>query len=187
MSGLTIGIIVGSVILVLVLSFVLTYNSLTRAKNSVEKSFADIDVILKKRYDLIPNLVNSVKGYMKHEKETLTNLTDLRASAIQSNTIDEKVKFNNELTSKLRSFIAITENYPNLKADSSFLSLHQSLRDIENELASFRISYNNAVTTLNTKIETFPNNILAKIFKFKKAELFVIVDEKERENIKIEF
>ena len=187
MSGLTIGIIVGVVILVLVLSIVLTYNSLTRSKNAVEKSFADIDVILKKRYDLIPNLVNSVKGYMKHEKETLTNLTNLRASAIESKTINEKVKINNQISSGLRSFLAITENYPNLKADSSFLSLHQSLRDVENELSSFRISYNDAVTTLNTKIEAFPSNLLAKMFNFKKAELFVIVDPKERENVKVKF
>ena len=92
MSGLTIGIIIGVVLLVAVLAVVFTFNSLTKAKNHVEQSFANIDVILKKRYDLIPNLVNSVKGYMKHEKETLTNLTELRASAIQSNTINEKVK-----------------------------------------------------------------------------------------------
>lgn len=187
MSMLTIGIIAGAILLLVVICAVFTYNSLVKSRNKVEKSFADVDVILKKRYDLIPNLVNSVKGYMKHEKETLTQVTNLRTSALQAKTTDEKVKINNEITSTLGNIVAVAENYPNLKADTSFLSLHQSLRDIENELSGFRLSYNECVTNLNTKIQTFPNNMFAKMFGFKKAELFVIVDPKERENVKVEF
>ncbi len=184
---LVIGIIIAAVVLLLIVSCVLTYNSLVKSRNNVEKSFADIDIILKERYDLIPNLVNTVKGYAKHESETLNKVIDLRAEAIKSNNVNEKVKINNELTSSLGNLIAIAENYPNLKADTSFLSLQQSLKDIESKLASFRLSYNENVTHYNNKTETFPNSILAKMFKFKQAELFVITNQVERENVKVEF
>lgn len=187
MSMLVIGIIIAVVVAILVISCVTTYNSLVKSKNNVEKAFADIDVVLKKRYDLIPNLVNTVKGYAKHESETLTKVINLRSAAIESNNVNDKVKINNEITSSLGNIIAIAENYPNLKADSNFLSLQQSLGDIEKELSSFRLSYNEYVTILNNKIETFPNNILAKMFKFKQAEFFEITNEVERENVKVEF
>ena len=182
-----VGIIIAIIVLIMIVSCVLTYNSLVKSRNYVEKSFADIDVVLKERYDLIPNLVNTVKGYAKHESETLNKVIDLRAQAIKSNNVNEKVKINNEITSSLGNLIAIAENYPNLKADTSFLSLQQSLKDIESKLAGFRITYNNTVTNFNNKIQTFPNNIFASMFKFKQAELFVITNQVERETVKVEF
>ena len=187
MSGLVIGIIIAVAVLVIIISCVATYNSLVKSKNNVEKAFADIDVVLKKRYDLIPNLVNTVKGYAKHEQETFTKVINLRAEAIKSHNVNEKVKLNNEITSSLGSLVAIAENYPNLKADSNFLSLQQSLSNIEDQLSSMRFSYNATVTTYNNKTETFPNSIIAKMFKFKQAELFVISNKVERENVKVEF
>lgn len=185
--GLYIGIGVGVVLFLLIASFVLTYNSLVKSRNKVEQAFADIDVILKKRYDLIPNLVNTVKGYAKHEKETLTDLTTLRTTALNSKDIDEVVDANNKISSSVNTILAVAENYPNLKTSSNFLSLQNSLSEIENELSSFRVSYNNYVTNYNTKIQQFPKNILAKIFSFKQHNLFAIVNEIERENVKVEF
>ena len=187
MSMLVVGIIIAAIIVIGVISCVVTYNSMVKSRNNVEKAFADIDIVLKQRYDLIPNLVNTVKGYAKHENETLTSVINLRSAAISSNDVNEKVKINNEITSTIGKIIAISENYPNLKADTSFLSLQESLKEIENKIAGSRTSYNKIVTDYNNKIETFPNSILAKMFKFNKSELFEITNQVERENVKVEF
>lgn len=183
--GLYIGI--GIVLVALIILSVIAYNSLIKSRNMVEQAFADIDVILKKRYDLIPNLVNTVKGYAKHEKDTLNNLTSLRSTAINSKNIDEVVDANNKISSSMHTLLAVAENYPDLKASSNFLSLQNSLTEIENELSTFRTSYNNLVTNYNSKIQMFPRNILAKIFGFRQHNLFVITNEIERENVKVEF
>ena len=182
--GLYIGIGVAAVLIVL---GIFSYNSLVKSRNKVEKAFADIDVILKKRYDLIPNLVNTVKGYAKHEKETLNGLTSLRSTAIGSKNMDEVVDVNNKITSSVKTLLAVAENYPDLKASSNFLSLQTSLTEIENQLSSFRTEYNKVVTKYNTKIQQFPRSVLAKMFGFKPHNLFVIVDEVERQNVKVEF
>lgn len=187
MNGVTIAIIVGCIILVAVLGIVFTYNSLVRARNNVDKAFADIDVFLKKRYDLIPNLVNTVKGYTKHEHEVFTQITDLRGQAINTNNMNQKIDTDNKISASIRNMIALAENYPTLKADKNFLALQNSLSDIEREISAVRVVYNDAATTYNTKLETFPNNMLASIAKFKKASLFEIVNEVERENVKVEF
>lgn len=175
------------VILIVALSVVMLYNSLVAKKNTTKQSFADIDVMLKKRYDLIPNLVNTVKGYASHEKETLSRVVELRKTAMGASTMNDKVKADNDISASIGSVLALSENYPDLKANENFLSLQQSLNDIERELATARLKYNHSATAYNTQMETFPGNVIAKIFKFEKCELFVIANPVERENIKVEF
>lgn len=183
-----IGLILIIVLVVLIaVACVLLYNSMVKVKNKVDQAFADIDTVLKKRYDLVPNLVNTVKGYAKHEKETLTQTVELRNSAMSAKSSNEKIDANNKLASSITSIIALAENYPDLKADTNFLSLQNSLQDIENELATLRRSYNDTATAFNSKLETFPNNIICALFGFKKSSLFEITNEKERENVKVEF
>lgn len=187
MVGLIIGSVIGGLLLLLILTFILVYNSLTKAKNNSEKAFADIDVMLKKRYDLVPNLVNTVKGYAKHEKSLFTETVELRNTAMTSASTSEKVDINNKLSSNIGKVVALAENYPKLQADSNFLSLQQSLTQIEESIATVRTNFNDKTNIYNTKLDVFPNNLIAKIFKFNKISLFEIVDKKERENIKIEF
>jgi LemA protein len=160
---------------------------MVRAKNSVEQAFADIDVVLKKRFDLIPNLVNTVKGYAKHEKETFTEVVEARNLAQNAKTTNEKVVAENKLNGALKNIWALEERYPDLKANKNFLSLQESLTKMESEIAAQRKQYNSIVTNFNSSIQVFPSNILASIFKFSKFELFKIVDAKERENVKVEF
>ena len=187
MSGILIGVIIGVVVLIVVLSIIGTYNSMIKARNNVEEAFSNIDVYLKKRYDLIPNLVNTVKGYAKHENETFNQITTLRGEAVNTHNMNQAVETNNKISASLRNMLALAENYPNLKADKNFLSLQNSLSEIESQISSVRTSYNNFATVYNTKLETFPNNIVATMFKFKKSSLFVVADPKERENVKVEF
>lgn len=187
MSGIIIGIIIVIVVLVLVVSIVATYNSMVKARNNVEKAFADIDVYLKKRYDLIPNLVNTVKGYAKHENETFNQITELRGQAVNTHNMNQAVETNNKISASLRNMLALAENYPSLKADKNFLSLQNSLSGIESQIAGVRTNYNHFATIYNTKLETFPNNMVASIFKFKKSTLFAVSDPKERENVIVEF
>ena len=186
-TGLIVTIIVAVIVLILLGFTLVVYNSLVRARNNVKTAFADVDVVLKKRYDLIPNIVNTVKGYTKHEQETLTEVVKLRNSAMESNDINEKVQLNNKLSASLKNLMALRENYPDLKADSSFLSLQKSLVKVEDELSVVRTTYNSVVNTNNTKLDVFPNNMIGNLFGFKHFELFTIVDPKERENVKAEF
>ena len=187
MSGLLIGVIVAAIVLLIVLSIVGTYNGMVKERNKVEQAFADIDVFLKKRYDLIPNLVNTVKGYAKHENETFNQITELRGQAVNTHDMNQSVETNNKISASLRTMLALAENYPSLKADKNFLSLQSSLSEIENEIARVRTNYNHYANIYNTKLETFPNNLFASIFKFKKSNLFTVADPKERENVKVEF
>ena len=187
MSGILIGCIVGGIVLLFLIAAIVIHNSMVRARNKVQQAFADIDVFLKKRYDLIPNLVNTVKGYAKHEKETFNQITSLRGEAVNTNNMNQAVETNNKISASLRNMLALAENYPSLKADKNFLALQNSLSDIEREIASVRVSYNNFATIYNTKLETFPNNLFALIFGFKKSTLFTVADKKERENVKVEF
>lgn len=187
MAGWIIGIVVAIIVIGLVAAIVSNYNNMIRARNEVNESFANIDVALKKRYDLIPNLVNTVKGYAKHEKETLTQVIDSRNLAQKAETINEKVAAENQVNTCLRKVWALEERYPDLKADKNFLSLQESLSKMETEIASYRQKYNGIATDFNTRIQVFPSNILASMFKFSKYELFKIVDEKERENVIVEF
>lgn len=187
MSGILIGCIVGAIVLIFIVAAIVIHNGMVKARNDVQQAFADIDVFLKKRYDLIPNLVNTVKGYAKHEKETFNQITELRGQAVNTNNMNQAIETNNKISASLRNMLALAENYPSLKADKNFLALQNSLSDIEREIASVRVSYNNYATIYNTKLETFPNNLFALIFGFKKSNLFAITDKKERENVKVEF
>lgn len=182
-----VGCVIGAIVLLAILGMVLVYNSLVRRKNEVQRNFADVDTVLKKRYDLIPNLVNTVKGYAKHESELLTEVVGLRNSVQTKQTLNEKVDAYNKLEGSMHKIFALAENYPQLQANENFLSLQHTLTDVENEISGARSAYNQAVTALNLKIESFPSNIVAKMFKFQKGVLFEVTTQQERENVKVEF
>lgn len=162
------------------------YNTFVKLRNQTDEAFSTMDVYLKKRYDLIPNLVEVVKQYASHERETLEKVVSARNMAMGAQNIDEKAQNENMLSGTLKTLFAVSENYPDLKADSSFLNLQNQLTGIENEISQARKYYNGAVRMLNTKIEMFPSNIVAGIGGFKKYPFFT-VDEAERENVKVQF
>jgi len=169
----------------IVLLFILAYNKLVSLRNQTENAWSQIDVQLKRRYDLIPNLVESVKGYMKHEKETLTKLTELRSKLISGN-MNEKAKANNQFSDALKSIFAVAENYPKLKANTNFLNLQEELSATENKISYSRQFYNDAVYGLNTAIDSFPTNIISGMFNFSKKEYFG-VNENEKKPVKVNF
>lgn len=171
----TIIIIVAAVILVIWL--VSIYNNLVKLRNNRENAFANIDVQLKQRYDLVPQLVATVKGYAAHEKETLQRVTDARAAAMGAATINDKIQADNMLTSALAGLKVSLEAYPDLKANQNFLQLQGEISDIENKLAAVRRFFNSATRELNNAIETFPSNIFAKMFGFTRQPMFEIPQE----------
>jgi LemA protein len=179
--------ILGFLIIMLVIWFIATYNRFVSLKNGIDEAFSTMDVYLKKRYDLIPNLVSTVKGYAKHEKETLEKVITARNMAMSSKNVEEKVANENALTGTLKTLFALSESYPELKADKNFIDLQNSLKSIENEIASSRKYYNGVVKMYNTKREKFPSNIISNLFKFEKRSLFEIENKSERENVKVEF
>ncbi|GAB4190741.1 MAG: LemA family protein [Calditrichia bacterium] len=172
-----------AIIVVLLIIPVLIYNSLISKRNNVDNAFASIDAFLKKRYDLIPNLVNTVKTYMQHEKETLTKITELRAKALNA-TPDEQAEIDKQMTGLMKGIMVAVENYPELKANENFIQLQQSLNNIEEQIAAARRAYNAAVTEFNTSIQVFPNSIIAGITGFKPRTLFEIPPE-ERGNVDV--
>jgi LemA protein len=174
------------VVAVVVLLIIGLYNALIRLKNQVKNAFAQIDVQLKRRNDLIPNLVETVKGYMKHEKGVLENVTKARAAIMSAGTLEGKAKASNQLSETLKSLFAVAENYPTLKANENFLQLQEELSGTESKIAYARQFYNDIVMRFNTKIELFPNNIFAGMLNFKKEASFEATVE-ERKNVKVEF
>jgi LemA protein len=183
MSPLTIAGIVAGVI---VLFVIFLYNGLVRTRNQVKNSFAQIDVQLKRRNDLIPNLVETVKGYMKHEKTLLENITKARAAMANASSTGEKAKANNMLSETLKSLFAVSENYPDLKANQNFMQLQEEISGTESKIAYARQHYNDMVMRLNTSIESFPNSLLAGMFGFKQEQAFEAAAE-ERKNVKVSF
>ncbi len=173
--------------LVLVAFVIYLYNSLISMKNRVKNSWAQIDVQLKRRYDLIPNLIESVKGYMKHERGTLTDLTSARASMAKAQTVGEKAKADNMLSGALKSLFAVAEGYPDLKAGQNFMMLQEELSGTESKIAYARQFYNDVVMEYNIKIQVFPNNLLAGMLGFKAEDLFEVKDAKQRNVVKVEF
>lgn len=172
-------ILIGIVVIV-ILYFIAIYNSLVSLKTRTEEAWSDITVQLKRRYDLIPNLVNAVKAYAKHEKELFEKVTEARAAAIGARDIKEQEQAENALSQTLKSIFAVAENYPNLKANENFLSLQEDLTDTENKIEAARRFYNANVRDLNIKIQTFPSRVIANIFKFQTKELFdVEISQKE--------
>ncbi|MFW6220368.1 MAG: LemA family protein [Nanoarchaeota archaeon] len=170
----------------LLLFIILLYNGLVRLKNQVKNAWAQIDVQLKRRNDLIPNLVETVKGYMKHEKTTLENITKARSAILSAETVKEKAEASNQLSQTLKSLFAVSENYPDLKASQNFLQLQEEITGTENKISYSRQHYNDIVMLFNTKIEVFPNNIFAGILNYKQEEMFKATEE-ERKNVNVSF
>jgi LemA protein len=175
-----------AVVVVIAFWLIAVYNGLIKLKNRVDESFSDIDVQLKRRYDLIPNLVEAVKGYMKHEAGTLEKVVQARASAMNAGSMADKAKSENMLSDTLKSLFALSENYPDLKASANFLKLQDELSDTENKIQAARRFYNGQVRDFNTKIQVFPNNMISNMLGFKAYEFFG-ADEKERENVQVKF
>lgn len=180
------GIIIAIVVVLIVLFTIITYNNLIKAKNNVENSFSQIDTQLQRRFDLIPNLVETVKGISEHEKEIVEKISASRTGYMNANTSGEKLEMNNQLTSSLRSLFAIVENYPEVKANENFSKLQDELSKTEDKVMYSRQFYNDAVTIYNNKLQVFPNNIVGAIFGFKKETLFN-VDKETREVPKVQF
>jgi len=163
------------------------YNSLVKIKNRAKEAWADIDVQLKRRYNLIPNLMETVKGYASHEKGVFEKVTQARAQAMGARNVEEKAKAENMLSNTLKSLFAVSENYPDLKASQNFLELQRELRDTEDKIQAARRFYNTNVRDLNIKRESFPSSIIAKIFNFKKMDLFELQETNQREVPKVNF
>lgn len=175
-------------IIVLIAIFIISiYNELVRSKLKTQNAWSQIDVQLQRRFDLIPNLVDTVKGYMKHEEETLTKVTQLRSSWATANTIAEKAELDNQLTSTLKTIMSISENYPELKANQNFSELQEEIRNTENKVSYSRQFYNDSVTMYNTKLEVFPSNFVGSVFNFTAQELFKAESDEIRKNVKVDF
>ena len=171
----------------LVLWFIVIYNGLITFRNRTQEAWSDIDVQLKRRHDLIPNLIETVKGYASHEKGVFEKVTEARAKAISAQTPQEAGQAENMLTGALKSLFAVAENYPTLRASENFQKLQEELADTENKIQAARRFYNGNVRYFNIKQETFPSNLVAQMFAFKKAEFFEIEEEAERETPKVSF
>src|SRR5258708_8140757 len=174
------------VLAIIIVFFWVIYNSLQSAKVRVSEAFSQIDVQLKRRTDLIPNLVETVQGYAAHEKEVFENVTKARTALVSAKGIAEKATANNQLGDTLKTLFAVAENYPNLKASDNFLNLQNELSDTENKIAYARQFYNSMVMGYNTKLQTFPSVLIANNFHFQPTELFD-ADEKDREPVKVSF
>ena len=174
------------IIAVILLWLIITYNLFVRGRNRIKEAWSGIDVQLKRRHNLIPNLVATVKGYAKHEKELFENVTKARSAAMGAQGAEAKSKAENMLSQTLKSLFAVSENYPQLKASENFAKLQDELSDTENKIQAARRFYNGQVRDFNTKIQVFPNNLVADMLKFKSFEFFEI-EEGEKENVKVEF
>ena len=181
------GLAIITIIIVLVIWVIGMYNGLVISRNKVDNAWSQIDVQLQRRFDLIPNLVDSVKGYMKHEEGVLTKVTELRTSWASASTVSEKAKLDNELSGALKTIMAVSENYPDLKANQNFSELQEELRNTENKISYSRQFYNDSATMYNTKLEVIPTNIIANMFNFKPEELFKTDSEEARKNVRVDF
>ena len=174
-----------AVIVIILIAFFVSYNNFVRENNKVKEAFATMDVYLKKRWDLIPNIVETVKGYAKHEKETLEEVVNLRNSSYDKMNDSTKVDVNNKLSQGLGRLMAIAESYPELKANENFKDLSNQLSKVEDDIANARKYYNGAVRVYNNKVEMFPSNIFAGLFGYKSKAMFE-ANADERENVKVE-
>jgi len=180
--------IIVAVVLVLLIAFVIgAYNALIRLRNQVDNSWSQIDVQLKRRHDLIPNLVETAKGYMKHERGTFEAITNARSQAMGAKTVSEASKAEGVLGEALSKFMLVVENYPDLKANQNFLAVQEELTSTENKISFARQSYNDQILFFNNKIQMFPSNIIANMFNFTKRDFFEIEAPAEREVPKVSF
>ena len=175
------------IIIVLVVIIAGMYNGLVSSRNKVKNAWSQIDVQLQRRFDLIPNLIETVKGYTKHEEEVFTKVTELRTSWSNASTVHEKAELANELSGALKTIMAVSEGYPDLKANQNFSELQEELQNTENKISYSRQFYNDTVTKYNTKLEMFPTNILAGLFHFESEELFKVDSDETRKNVKVSF
>ena len=179
--------VIGFILLVFIIVLLVMYNSLVARKNQVENAWYQIDVQLKKRADLVPNLVEAVKGYMAHERGVLENVTKARTAFLKASSVQEKAQAANLLTGALKTLFAVAENYPNLKASQNFLQLQEELSGIENKIAYARQFYNDAIMQYNIALQSFPTNVVAKIFGFKPERDYFEIAEEERKAPKVSF
>lgn len=179
------------IILIIVVAIVIwlvgTFNGFVRRRNRAKEAWSDIDVQLKRRYNLIPNLINTVKGYATHEREVFEKVTEARTRAMQETGVEGKAQAENMLAGTLKTLFAVSENYPQLKASANFVELQRELTDTEDKVQASRRFYNSNVRDLNIKVESVPSNIVAKLFGIKKMELFELEETSQRENPKVEF
>ena len=178
--------IITAVIVVLILVFIMMYNRFVVLKNRIDNAWAQIDVQLKRRYDLIPNLIETVKGYAKHEKTVFTEVTAARTALMNATSLKDKAKANNQLTSTLKSLFAVAENYPTLKANENFMQLQEELSGTESKIAYARQAYNDSVLLYNNGIQMFPGSMIAGMFSFTKREFFKTEDT-EKAPVKVDF
>lgn len=178
--------IIVAIVILFVAYALIVYNSLVKLRNAVKEAFSTMDVYLKKRWDLIPNIVETVKGYAKHEQQTLEKVVELRNSAYDKNSPDEKMMANNQIAGALSKLMALSESYPDLKANQNFLDLSAQLAKIEEDIANSRKYYNAVVKNMNNKVQMFPSNIVAKLFGFQEMKMFETA-ENEKANVKVEF
>ncbi len=176
MTGL---IIVIAIVVILALIVISAYNRLVRLRNNRENAFADIDVQLRQRHDLIPQLIDAVKGYMKHERELLTEVTNARANAMKAGSINEKIEAESRLSAALGGIQVAVEAYPDLKANQNFMQLQEEISDVENKLAAVRRFFNSATKELNVAVQVFPSNIIAGMFGFRKEPMFDLGERRE--------
>ena len=176
------------IIIAIIIIAIFLYNSLIRSRTKVDEAWSDIEVQLKRRYDLIPNLVETVKGYATHEASVFENVTKARSQAMQAGSLKERLADENQLSGALKSLFAVAENYPDLKANANFMQMQNDIRDTEDKIQSSRRFYNGTVRDYNTKLQVFPTNIFASVMGFKIREFFDI-DEKgpEGQNVKVQF
>jgi len=176
------------IILVVIVIFVIaTYNKLVQLNTRTDEAWSDIDVQLKRRADLIPNLVETVKGYAKHEKEVFENVTEARSSILSANNVADKAKAENQMQTALKSIFAVAEAYPELKANQNFAQLQSDLTDTEDKIQASRRFYNANVRDMNIAVQSFPTNIFANMFHYKKRDLFEVTEAAEREPVKVDF
>jgi LemA protein len=184
MDPILIGIIIA--VAIIVLYFIIAYNRFVVLKNRIDNAWSQIDVQLKRRFDLIPNLIETVKGYAKHEKKVFTEVTAARTAMMNASTLPEKAKANSQLTSTLKSLFAVAEDYPKLQANQNFMMLQEELSGTESKIAYARQAYNDSVLSYNNRVQMFPGSIIAGMFSFKQKDFFK-TEEAEKENVKVKF
>ena len=179
--------IILAIIAIIIIAILSIYNGLVQARMKVDNAWSQIDVQLQRRFDLIPNFVETVKGYMTHEKETFEKIAALRTSWANASSVSEKAELDGQLSSTLKTIMAVSESYPELKANQNFSELSEELRNTENKISFSRQFYNDTVTMYNTKIQVFPSNIIAGMFNFTARDLFKTESDEARKNVKVDF
>ena len=180
-------IIILIILALIIIAFISMYNGLVSSRAKVDNAWSQIDVQLQRRFDLIPNFVETVKGYMTHEKETFEKIAALRTSWANTSSVSEKAEIDNQLSDALKTIMAVSESYPELKANQNFSELSEELRNTENKISFSRQFYNDTVTRYNTKIQVFPSNIIAGMFNFTARDLFKAESDEARKNVKVDF